>query len=74
MLMTDDDDTIDEIAYLTHAVTSLDTAFNDIADSDLRVEVADDDTAGVTFVSGTGDEAFDPTDRGARRAGNRRFG
>ncbi len=61
MLMTDDDDTIDEVAYLTHAVTSSDAAFNDIADSDLRVEVADDDTAGVTFVSGTGDDAFDPT-------------
>ena len=64
MVMADDDDTLDEIARLTHVVgatDAADTAFNDIDDAVLRVTVTDDDVAGVTFSSGTGDDAFDPT-------------
>ena len=56
----EDDDTINEIARLTHEVTSSDDAFNGIADAVLRVVVTDDDVAGVKLSSGTGDDAFDP--------------
>ena len=60
MVMTDDDDTLNENARLTHVVSSSDTAFDDIGDAVLRVQVTDDDVAGVMFSSGTGDDAVDP--------------
>ena len=64
-LTTDDDDTLTEIARLTHVVsapTTGDELFDAIADAVLKVTVTDDDTAGITFATGTDPDIVDPRD------------
>ena len=55
-----DDNLVSEGANISHASTSSDSAFEGLSAS-LRVTVTDDDVAGITLSSGSGDDAFDPS-------------
>ena len=61
--VTNDSDSRDEGATITHAINDVSSAdsFHDVDDRELSVIVMDDDAVGATFTSGSGDDEFDPT-------------